>query len=1355
MTIRSRDEFQNLLNSLLPDNTTREISPEDMRSVFTDLADSIGSFLAKQEIVSLNFASKDTRTTIAGEDALKQIELTGRSSKDNSALGYGALQFSYNGERNTALGSESLKFLSLGNDNVAIGRETLCATTAGSGNVAVGNFGLRKNKRGNFNIAIGHGAGHYVDDNSSFKLYLGSFPDASGSCDIPQISGKPPLIYGDLLKNQLGIGVKSFHNDTTALQVSGDIIPHESGGSFSLGSGSYTWDAYLNNVYISGELSYPLAWNFNVTDGAVAPNLVSSGDTVHISGVSGVKTEFLDLGENKYIFISANPISGWAESNLYSISGDNGLLHSISGHPNGLIYQASGSLASEINSISGVGGQIDQVSGWSQYNFSAISGFPNGLIYQSSGSLAHEINSVSGVGGVIDQVSGYLSNYPDGLIYLVSGWNKNYTDTQVGAAGGYTFWEIEGQHGASGQVEHSNTVVISGVSGVETELHGANPGNFYNLVINAAPISGYIDAREVAINSLITTNSTDIDEITDVRLPQISGFPNGLLYLASGSLASEINDVSGVGGQIDSVSGWTSYNLNLLSGIHDGPLWEGRPSGLIFQVSGFLKHYIDNKDLTAGGYNHWKVETIDDYDTTRSSSNVDSKDIVLFSGVDGISISGYEDSNLNTIEISAFPLSGVFRTDIGNLNTSIDTINGNINSINSSITNLSSDLQTTGTTLLEEIDLVSGINGTLKQTSGNLNNTISSLSGYLSNYPEGLIYLVSGWNKNYTDTQVDFNVGEDGYGFWRLGDATDINYQIASTDKVNAIGKDGISTEVRQDSDITFLDISAEPLSGLLVGELNSISGIGGIIDKRIEDAGGDGTFFAWILSDSVRESQIQGTDKAKFVGVSGIETFLEVDNDKVLISAHPLSGYLDSRIDGISSQLDCIKGVNCPDSHSECCDNVSGWAQTNLDILSGIPPTVYGPSGLIWSVSGFNRSYTDEQIQGLSLSSDSYSHWRISDGSTIRNIRSLEETQFLGVSGIETQTRTTGASGLTISAGPLSGWAFFNFYNELGQTRLRAKQAKNDAIAHANLASGSLAHEINQVSGYPNGLVYQVSGWTAGELNSISGVDGQIDIVSGWTLESLTQISGFNGIIDQVSGWTEYNLDAISGVDGVIDQDVLALSGALNNELNLLSGIHNGPLWNGHPSGLIWQVSGILDTIPVLNFTAGSGLKLENSEFRTHGSGTFNKVILSRNSDPSGQIVADSGGPNNIVNSSGYLVTPFYDKRTTLETAITPSAANSGAIFFAGDHPVRSQGSSWSRPVNIEGFLVDDLLAPTSYNSPTSGRLTVMDDQFSTSDIVYVTNRDTYLSISGTLFCVAALVNGEYRPIYHACSGA
>ena len=1356
MTIRSRDEFQNLLNSLLPDNTTREISPEDMRSVFTDLADSIGSFLAKQEIVSLNFATPDTRTTIAGEDALKQIDLTGRSSVDNSALGYGALQFSYNGERNTAIGSESLKFLSLGHDNVAIGKDTLCATTAGSGNVAVGNFALQKNKRGDFNIAIGCGAGHYVDDNSSFKLYLGSFPDASGDCDTTYDQGKPPLIYGDLLNNQLGIGVKSFHNDTTALQVSGNIIPHESGGSFSLGSGSYTWDAYLNNVYISGELSYPLSWDFNITDGAVAPNLVVSGDTIHISGVSGIKTEFLDLNENKYVFISANPISGWAESNLNAISGDNGLLNSISGYPNGLIYQASGSLASEINEVSGVGGHIDQVSGWSQYNFSAISGFPNGLLYQSSGSLASEINSVSGVGGIIDQVSGYLGDYDQGLIYLVSGWNKGYTDAQVGAAGGYTFWELEGQYGASGIINHADTVIISGCSGVETILDFNENGvtNNYRLNINAAPISGYIDAREAALNTSISTNSNDIDEITDVRLPQISGYPNGLLYLASGSLASEINEVSGVGGQIDSVSGWTYDNLNLLSGVHDGPLWGGRPSGLIFQVSGFLKHYIDNKDLTAGGYNHWKVETIDDYDTTRSSFNVDSKDTVLFSGVDGISISGYEDSSLNTVEISASPISGYFESRLLSVIDDIETNTEVNNSQANSITDLEGNIASTGRTLLKEIDTISGVNGTLKQTSGNLNNTISSLSGYLSNYPEGLIYLVSGWNKNYTDTQVDFNVGEDGYGYWRIGDATEINYQVGSTDKVNAIGKDGISTQVRQDAGVNYLDISASPLSGLMANDLNSISGIGGIIDERIKSAGGDGTFFAWVLSDSVRDSQIQGTDKAKFVGVSGIETFLEVDNDKVLISAHPLSGYLDSRIDGISSQLDCIKGVNCPDSNTECCDNVSGWAQTNLNILSGIAPTVYGPSGLIWSVSGYNKSYTDQQIQGLSLSSDSYSHWRISDGTTIRSIRGLEETQFLGVSGIETQTRTTGASGLTISAGPLSGWANYNFYNELGQTRIRAKQAKNDAVAHANLVSGSLVYEINQVSGYPNGLVYQVSGWTAGELNSISGVGGQIDAVSGWSLENLTQISGFNGIIDQVSGWTGYNLDAISGVDGVIDQDVSAMSGALNNELNLLSGVADN-LWNGYPSGLIWQVSGIFNTVSALNLTAGSGLILENDEFRTHGSGTFNKVILSRNSDPSGQIVADSGGPNNIVNSSGYLVTPFYDKRTTLETAITPSAANSGAIFFAGDHPVRSQGSSWSRPVNIEGFLLDDLLAPTSYNNPTSGRLTVMDDQFSTSDVVYVTNRDSYLSISGTLFCVASLVNGEYRPIYHACSGA
>ena len=41
MTKRTKTELASQVASLLPDNTTAEISPEDIRSVFTDVGDSL------------------------------------------------------------------------------------------------------------------------------------------------------------------------------------------------------------------------------------------------------------------------------------------------------------------------------------------------------------------------------------------------------------------------------------------------------------------------------------------------------------------------------------------------------------------------------------------------------------------------------------------------------------------------------------------------------------------------------------------------------------------------------------------------------------------------------------------------------------------------------------------------------------------------------------------------------------------------------------------------------------------------------------------------------------------------------------------------------------------------------------------------------------------------------------------------------------------------------------------------------------------------------------------------------------------------------------------------------------------
>ena len=97
--------------------------------------------------------------------------------------------------------------------------------------------------------------------------------------------------------------------------------------------------------------------------------------------------------------------------------------------------------------------------------------------------------------------------------------------------------------------------------------------------------------------------------------------------------------------------------------------------------------------------------------------------------------------------------------------------------------------------------------------------------------------------------------------------------------------------------------------------------------------------------------------------------------------------------------------------------DSVSGNLQDQFTSISGHAPSVFGPSGLIFHVSGASFEYTNQEVQALALASDAYLHWKISDGTTTRQIRSLEETQFLGVSGIETETKINGASGLFISA--------------------------------------------------------------------------------------------------------------------------------------------------------------------------------------------------------------------------------------------------------------------------------------------------------------------------------------------------
>jgi hypothetical protein len=365
----------------------------------------------------------------------------------------------------------------------------------------------------------------------------------------------------------------------------------------------------------------------------------------------------------------------------------------------------------------------------------------------------------------------------------------------------------------------------------------------------------------------------------------------------------------------------------------------------------------------------------------------------------------------------------------------------------------------------------------------------------------------------------------------------------------------------------------------------------------------------------------------------------------------------------------------------------------------------------LIFHVSGASFEHTNEQIQALSIASDAYIHWRISDGTTVRNIRSLEETQFLGISGIETQTKTTGASGLSISARPISG-VLHGIIGESGANILN--YVKTDFF------NDIVKPEISTVAG---NLDTPLDNNASGLISFVSGVlDRYVDVASG----------NLDSYIDTVSGYF---------LDYIVDNDNRASGLIATNDTRA--------------SGYILAVSGATIT------SAGSGLvRLGGGEFNTAGSGNFERVILNKNgTHPSGQVVADSGREgvtqyHDIVNSSGYLVVPVRSQFEDLKTLNHIDPVNSGAIAFAGGHVRVANGLTWSKPPVVEGFMDEDLDAPTDYSNPTSGKLVTRNELFQASDTYYVTNRDHTFAASGGYFLMAMLVNNEYRPVWSTCSG-
>ena len=243
----SENDFILSLNNFLPDNSTEQISPKDVRDVFTNAVDSTHRFLELHSIKALNIESAYLRQTKVGELALDNLDLPYESGVDNTAVGYSSMGGNVYGKQNTALGSYSLSCNLDGNYNTAIGFSSVVGNVEGHGNVGLGLKTLYGLRNGDFNIAIGHGAGYYVGKSDSYQFYLGSHPEASGDCCLD--GSGTPLLRGDLQELKLAVGTNELHNYGT-LQVSGDISPTVT-RTFNLGNDNRAWKS------INGQLQFP------------------------------------------------------------------------------------------------------------------------------------------------------------------------------------------------------------------------------------------------------------------------------------------------------------------------------------------------------------------------------------------------------------------------------------------------------------------------------------------------------------------------------------------------------------------------------------------------------------------------------------------------------------------------------------------------------------------------------------------------------------------------------------------------------------------------------------------------------------------------------------------------------------------------------------------------------------------------------------------------------------------------------------------------------------------------------------------------------------------------------------------
>ena len=121
---------------------------------------------------------------------------------------------------------------------------------------------------------------------------------------------------GNLFQTSGTDGTNGLIHQNGILALSGIKGIDTSFTQLSDGSGIFTIDPTALSGWVNGSLAGTYSWN--LTDGDVAADTISSAQTVFLSGVSGIDVEY--TASDNFMRFSPAPVSGYFETRRFSCS---------------------------------------------------------------------------------------------------------------------------------------------------------------------------------------------------------------------------------------------------------------------------------------------------------------------------------------------------------------------------------------------------------------------------------------------------------------------------------------------------------------------------------------------------------------------------------------------------------------------------------------------------------------------------------------------------------------------------------------------------------------------------------------------------------------------------------------------------------------------------------------------------------------------------------------------------------------------------------------------------------------------------------------------------------------------------